>query len=163
MATPKATTVRRAFQTLLEGITGTYATGSGKVVWVPLSDVLPGQLFNTGHRTVIGLAVDVETDNPDHGAMGTPCMDLPITVIAATRYEHTDDPYTPPAKNREDTQDELKQAVLNRIDGDLHLGGEVIGISVPDTDQSYENTGVQGWAVVLLQAILTYQRTRGVS
>lgn len=159
MATPKSTQVRDALQTLLEGITGTYATGAGRVIWFPFS----AQALNTGHRTVIALAKDIDADERlTYKEIG---VEMPIDIAACTRFEAASvlDPFNPPAKDLVDVQEELAQAVKDKIRSDLTLGGKAIDIVIPDEDYSYETTWTQGWAVVFLRAAVTFQHPETTS
>lgn len=149
MPTPVATTVRDAFAELLRGITGTYAPSA--VAWFPLS----AQLLAGGHRTVIGLAKDIDSNaRLTYTEMG---VEMPIDLALCTRYEAALDPFAQPAKDRVDVQEELAQAVKDAIRADLKLGGVALDVVFPDEDYSYENTWTTGWAIVLMRAVVTFQ------
>lgn len=155
MPTPVAKTVRDAMASWLQGITGQYKPGA--VVWFPFSI----QVLTTGLTTVISLAKDlnVNTRITVGGSGGVMEVEMPVDLAIATKFGISTDlnPYAAVSRTRSDVQDELAQAVKNRLlNGDLGIPATVKNVTIPDEDHSYENTWEEGWAVVFMRVIVVY-------
>jgi hypothetical protein len=159
VAAPKATQVREALKTLLQGVTfqGISASAPDYVVNLPAAEqgygVMLDPSLNMG--AVIGIAPDLSTDT--RVTFSTMGVEMPVDVVVACKFEAPDlDPFHPPNPSRWDVQDELERAVKDRIRSDLKLGGLALDMTIPDTDKGNENTYVEKWAVVFLRVMVSF-------
>lgn len=160
MADPKSKVLVAAVIAALEAI----PVGPYKPERVVKASSFNAEVLDSSLRSVVSITPDFSTDSGfSLGAVLNMGVDYPIDIAVCRKFDGIGSPFAPPDPDRWGEQMESVRVVKDALRLDRQFGGAAIWSEVTSTDQTAENTYVEGWAISFLRLTATYRHNEVAS
>lgn len=160
MADPKSKVLVAAVVAALEAI----PAGQYKPARVVKCAAFNSEVLDSSVGSVVSLSPDFSTDSAlTLGATLNMVVEYPIDIAVCLRFNGAGNPFSPPDPERWGEQQEMVRVVKDALRLDRTFGGAAMYSEIPSTDQTAEQTYVDGWAISFLRLVPQYRHDERAS
>lgn len=160
MADPKSKTLVAAVIAAIEAI----PAGQYRPERVVKVDGFDQTVLDSSLSSVVSLSPDYSTDSTlTFGAVLNMVVEYPIDLAVCRKFDGAGGPFNPPNPDRWGEQQEMVRVVKDALRADRTFGGAAMYSEIPTTDQSAENTWVDGWAISFVRLVPQYRHNEVAS